>query len=115
MAGRHWFISALLVLSSCGEDEPEEEPDEQDLSSEDEASEGKTDESPYTPTMFCLDNGSIPNGPNVGPAALGESVLGTGGRADCFGERHLGRRVRRGAEPQGRGRGSERDGDDRAR
>ena len=77
-----------LAFAGCdGDDEEggEPEPMEQDVAPEDEAKEGKTEEAEYDPTQFCLDNGSVPNAPNVGPAALGDTVLGTSGRADGFG------------------------------
>jgi len=86
---RIWVKSTVvlaLLACGCGGEEPEEsEPDEQDLTPEDEAGEGKTAEAQYEPTKFCLDNDAPPLTPNVGPAALGETVLGTSGRADEFG------------------------------
>jgi|GEM_PF-2218210 len=78
-------LVTLVMIVGCGGDEEEEEPAEQGLAPEDEAAEGKTAEAQYDPTQFCLDNDMAPITPNVGPSALGDTVLGTSGRADGFG------------------------------
>ncbi len=84
-----WLAVASLVVG-CAEDTDDELPEEMELSPEDEASEGKTGEAAYQPTNFCLEGGPIPNGPNLGPAALGDLVVGTSGRADEFGNESWG-------------------------
>ncbi|MEM6989075.1 MAG: HEAT repeat domain-containing protein [Myxococcota bacterium] len=86
-----WAAFALLLpIVGCDEGDADEEPVEEELEPEEDASEGKTAESEYNPTDFCLENGAINNGPNVGPAALGDTVLGTSGRADGFGNESWG-------------------------